>query len=48
MKSNRLALALFAATMLFSMVREFSAPIACARSVLIPSYQVVRVASNAR
>jgi len=28
---NRLAFALFAAAILFSMVREWSAPIACAR-----------------
>jgi hypothetical protein len=35
MRNQRLILALFAASILFSMVREWHAPIACARSVLI-------------
>jgi hypothetical protein len=37
MRVNRLTLALFAAAILFSMVREWSAPVVCAREILIPS-----------
>lgn len=37
MRTNHLTLALFAAAILFSMVREWNAPIACARGILIPS-----------
>jgi hypothetical protein len=37
MRRNRLAFALFAAAILFSMVREWSAPIACTRTVLLSS-----------
>ena len=36
MKRNRLILALFSAAILFSMVREWSAPVACARTLLAP------------
>jgi len=36
MRTNRLAFALFAAAILFSMVREWSAPVACERSILLP------------
>jgi hypothetical protein len=35
MKTNRLMLALFSAAILFSMVREWSAPVSCARGILI-------------
>jgi hypothetical protein len=34
MKNNRLVFVLFAATVLFSMIREWSAPTACARIVI--------------
>jgi len=34
-RSNRLIFCLFAAAILFSTVREWSAPVACARSILI-------------
>jgi len=34
MRTNRLVFALFAAAILFSMVREWSAPAACARIIL--------------
>jgi len=34
-QSNRLIFALFAAAILFSMVREWSAPVACARTILM-------------
>jgi len=37
MGTNRLTLAIFAAAILFSLVREWSAPVACAREILIPS-----------
>ena len=37
MRTNRLAFALFAAAILFSMVRKWSAPVACTRTILIPS-----------
>jgi hypothetical protein len=37
MRKNRLIFALFSAAILFSMVREWSAPVACARSILISS-----------
>jgi len=37
LKDRRLTLAFFAAAILFSMVREGNAPVACARSILIPS-----------
>jgi len=33
MRVNRLAFVLFALAILFSMVREWSAPIACARTI---------------
>jgi hypothetical protein len=36
-RSNRLIFYLFAAAILFSMVREWNAPVACARSILIPA-----------
>ena len=36
-KTNRLALALFAAAVLFAMVREWRAPVACAREILFSS-----------
>ncbi len=42
MKNGRLTLAFFAAAILFSMVREWSAPVACARSILIP-FSVTRI-----
>jgi hypothetical protein len=34
-KRNQFVFALFAAAMLFSMLREWSAPVACARRILI-------------
>jgi hypothetical protein len=34
MKNNRLAFALFATAVLFSMIREWSTPFACARIVI--------------
>jgi hypothetical protein len=37
MRTKRLIFALFSAAILFSMVREWSAPVACARAVLIPA-----------
>jgi hypothetical protein len=37
MRNNRFAFALFAAAILFSMVREWNAPVTCVRSVLAPS-----------
>jgi hypothetical protein len=37
MKNNRLAFALFAAAVLFSMIREWSAPAVCPRVMLISS-----------
>jgi hypothetical protein len=37
MRTNRFVFALFAAAILFSMVREWNAPAACARTILIPS-----------
>jgi hypothetical protein len=37
MAVRRLTLVFFAATTLFSMVREWSAPVACARALAIPS-----------
>jgi hypothetical protein len=44
MQSRRLALAFFAAAILFSMVREWNAPVTCVRSVLAPSasYRLTR------
>jgi hypothetical protein len=36
-RTNHLTLALFAAALLFSTVREWNAPVACARDILIPS-----------
>jgi hypothetical protein len=36
MRTNRLIFALFSAAILFSMVREWSAQVACARTILIP------------
>ncbi len=36
MKNNRLVLTLFCAAIVFSMVREWSAPVACARTLLAP------------
>jgi len=35
MRTRRLTFALFAAAILFSMVREWSAPVACIRTILI-------------
>jgi hypothetical protein len=37
MRRNRLAFAFFSAAILFSMVREWSAPVACARTVFLSS-----------
>jgi hypothetical protein len=37
MKNRNLIFALFAAAILFSTLREWSAPVACARSILIPA-----------
>ena len=37
MRNRRLTFALFAAAILFSMVREWSAPVFCARSILVSS-----------
>jgi len=39
---NRLAFALFAAAILFSMVREWNAPVACARTILDPAMTTSR------
>jgi hypothetical protein len=36
MRNNRLIFAVFAATILLSMVREWNAPVACGRAILIP------------
>jgi hypothetical protein len=35
MRTRRLTFALFAAAILFSMVRDWSAPVACIRTILI-------------
>ena len=35
MRKDRLVFAFFAAAILFSMVREWSAPVSCARALLI-------------
>jgi hypothetical protein len=35
MRSRQLALVLFAVAILFSMIREWSAPVACVRTILI-------------
>jgi hypothetical protein len=37
MKNRRLIFVLFAAAILFSMVREWNAPIACTRALLFPT-----------
>jgi hypothetical protein len=37
MRSNRLIFALFSAAILFSMAREWSAPVACLRTIFLPS-----------
>jgi hypothetical protein len=37
MRVNRLAFVLFSLAILFSMVREWGAPIACARTIVIQS-----------
>lgn len=42
--SRRLQFAIFAAAILFAMMREWNAPVACARSILIPA----QTAQNAR
>jgi hypothetical protein len=42
MKNNRLVFALFAAAVLFSMMREWSAPLACARIVIDQAHLVRR------
>jgi hypothetical protein len=36
--SRRLQFAIFAAAILFAMVREWNAPVACARSILLPTH----------
>jgi hypothetical protein len=36
-RANRFTFAFFAAAILFSMIREWSAPFACQRAILIPS-----------
>jgi hypothetical protein len=41
---RRLQFALFALAILFAMVREWNAPVACARSILLPA----RNAQNTR
>jgi hypothetical protein len=41
-KSNRIALIVFAAAILFSMLREWSAPSSCARTVLIAGVPLTR------
>ena len=41
---RRLQFAVFAAAILLAMVREWNAPIACARSILLPAH----TAQNAR
>jgi len=40
MKNQRVIFAFFATAILFSMVREWSAPVACARSILAPAASV--------
>ena len=40
MKNKRLILALFSAAILFSMVREWNAPVVCVRALLAPSVAV--------
>lgn len=42
--SRRLQFAIFAAAILFAMMREWNAPVACVRSILIPA----QTAQNAR
>jgi hypothetical protein len=37
MRNQRLTFVLFAIAILFSMIREWSAPVVCARSILLPS-----------
>ena len=37
MRNQRLTFVLFAIAILFSMVREWSAPVVCERSILLPS-----------
>jgi hypothetical protein len=37
MRTNRFTFALFAAAILFSMIREWSAPASCTRTILIPT-----------
>jgi len=37
MQSRRLAFAVFAAAILFSMIRQWSVPASCARAILIPT-----------
>jgi hypothetical protein len=37
MRSNRFIFAVFSAAILFSMVREWNTPVACARSILLPT-----------
>jgi hypothetical protein len=37
---NRFVFALFAAAILFSMIREWSAPVACTRAIFIPTVAV--------
>jgi hypothetical protein len=41
MRNRTLAFAFFAAAILFSMVREWNAPVACARTALAPVVQVI-------
>lgn len=41
MKTRRLIFLLFSAIILFSMTREWNAPVACARSILVGSAGVV-------
>jgi type III secretory pathway component EscV len=41
---RRLQFAVFAAAILFTMLREWNAPVACARSILLPA----RTAQNTR
>jgi hypothetical protein len=42
MTKNRLAFAFFAAAILFSMVREWSVPVSCLRTLLIPPAPAAR------
>jgi hypothetical protein len=37
LRTNRLAFAFFAIAIMFSMVREWNAPLACARGILVPA-----------